>query len=119
METTGKYIGVPKTRYDFTLKLIKTQSTNRGFFVHTFEDRQQNQFICFADKEHIDIERLKLIEGDVFQCRATVNRHSINDFKVEIPIKQTVLNRVKYTKYLGNNDTNNTTISETPEEVST
>ena len=35
-------------------------------------------------------------------CRATVNRHSINDFDPTYKIRQTVLNRIKYNKYLGN-----------------
>ena len=33
----------------------------------------------------------KLVEGDCFTCKASVLRHSINDFKVEIPFKDSFI----------------------------
>ena len=59
--------------------------------------------MCFSDNERIYLDQEhKLIGGDCFTCRATVNRHSVNDFEPTKQFKQTVLNRIKYNKYLGN-----------------
>ena len=105
-EPTGSYVGTLKTRYDMVLKLISVRDTSRGFWVHTFQDRAGNQLMSFSNRRSIVIDSvdgaITLIQGDCFTCRATVNRHSVNDFNPEKKIKQTVINRIKYNKYLGN-----------------
>lgn len=104
-EPTGSFVGEVKKRYDMTLKYLNGKSTSRGFFIHNFVDRNGNSLMCFSDYEKIKLherEVLNLEEGDCFTCRATVNRHSVNDFDPTNKYKQTVLNRIKYNKYLGN-----------------
>lgn len=116
VEPIGNYIGNIKQRYDMTLKYISTNNTSRGYYVHNFEDRKGNSLICFSDNERIEIigAQLGLEEGDCFTCKATVNRHTVNRFSISkgsfpgigshsiIPTKQTVINRIKYKRYLGN-----------------
>lgn len=104
---SGNFVGKEKQRYDMTLKYVSRKDTSRGFFVHNFIDRQGNQLMSFSDNRYLYIEGIDtpdtmIKKDDVFTCRATVNRHSINDFDPANKIKQTVLNRIKYNKYLGN-----------------
>ena len=100
---SGNFVGKEKQRYDMTLKYVSRKDTSRGFYVHNFVDRQGNQLMSFSDNRYLYHWDDGIIEkGDVFTCRATVNRHSINDFDPANKIKQTVLNRIKYNKYLGN-----------------
>ena len=112
----GNFVGKEKQRYDMTLKYISGKSTSRGFYIHTFTDRNGNSLMCFSDYRRIEIQDdtveskadvvyRSLEEGDCFTCRATVNRHSVNDFDPTNKFKQTVLNRIKYNKYLGNKQT--------------
>ena len=108
-EPTGSFVGEVKKRYDMTLKYLNSKSTSRGFYIHTFTDRNDNNLMCFSDHEKIKLQKdnaaakwFSLEEGDCFTCRATVNRHSVNDFDPTNKYKQTVLNRIKYNKYLGN-----------------
>jgi len=102
-EPTGSFVGEVKKRYDMTLKYLNGKSTSRGFYIHTFTDRNDNNLMCFSDNERIYLDQEhKLVSGDCFTCRATVNRHSVNDFDPTNKYKQTVLNRIKYNKYLGN-----------------
>ena len=112
----GNFVGKEKQRYDMTLKYISGKSTSRGFYIHTFTDRNGNSLMCFSDYKTIEIQDFvtdskadlvyhSLVEGDCFTCRATVNRHSVNDFDPTNKFKQTVLNRIKYNKYLGNKQT--------------
>ena len=105
----GNFVGKEKQRYDMTLKYLNGKSTSRGFFIHNFVDRNGNSLMCFSDNERLKLQEdnaaakwFSLEEGDVFTCRATVNRHSVNDFDPTNKFKQTVLNRIKYNKYLGN-----------------
>ena len=103
----GNFVGKEKQRYDMTLKYISGKSTSRGFYIHTFTDRNGNSLMCFSDNRYLYIEGIDtpdtmIKKDDVFNCRDKVNRHSINDFDPANKIKQTVLNRIKYNKYLGN-----------------
>ena len=108
----GVYVGTEKKRYDMTLKYMGNYETRRGFTVHNFMNKEGAQLMCFADITQIRVDHdftkgpdgapHILSEGDVFTCRATVNRHSINDFDPNNKFKQTVLNRIKYKKYIGN-----------------
>jgi glyoxylate utilization-related uncharacterized protein len=100
---SGSYVGKEKQRYDMTLKYISWSATSRGFYIHQFVDKHGNSLMCFADSQRIYLgQEHKLVDGDCFTCRATVNRHSINAFDPTNKFKQTVLNRIKYNKYLGN-----------------
>ena len=100
---SGNFVGKEKQRYDMTLKYVSRKDTSRGFYVHNFIDRQGNQLMSFSDNRYLyHADECMIDKGDVFTCRATVNRHSINDFDPANKIKQTVLNRIKYNKYLGN-----------------
>lgn len=107
-EPNGYYVGKEKQRYNMTLKYLSTNGTSRGYFIHNFTDKEGNSLMCFSDNEKIRIQEPSVIEGfvlsegDVFTCRATVNRHSISSFDPTYKVKQTVLNRIKYYKYLGN-----------------
>ena len=68
-------------------------------FSNTSQLRIDHDFVKGPDNSlHI------LSHGDCFTCRATVNRHSINDYDHSNKIKQTVLNRIKYNKYIGNKE---------------
>ncbi len=99
----GNFVGKEKQRYDMTLKYISWSATSRGFYIHQFVDKHGNSLMCFADSQRISLgQEHKLVYGDCFTCRATVNRHSVNDFDPTNKFKQTVLNRIKYNKYLGN-----------------
>ncbi len=104
----GVYVGKEKKRYDMTLKYMGNYETRRGFTVHNFMSKEGAQLMCFSDMTQIRVPFIKngdlhiLSEGDIFTCRATVNRHSINDFDPNNKFKQTVLNRIKYNNYLGN-----------------
>ena len=112
-EPTGSFVGKEKQRYDMTLKYVSGKGTSRGFYIHNFVDREDNNLMCFSDHEKLqildnktetkaDVVYRSLREGDCFTCRATVNRHSVNDFDPTNKFKQTVLNRIKYQRYLGN-----------------
>jgi hypothetical protein len=90
-----------------TLKYVSRKSTSRGFYIHNFVDREDNSLMCFSNNRYLYIEGTDtpdtmIKKGDCIACRATVNRHSINDFDPTNKIKQTILNRIKYNKYLGN-----------------
>ena len=103
-EPMGSYVGTLKTRYDMVLKFISVRDTSRGFWVQTFQDKTGNQLMTFSDTRNILLDGLSpqtITEGDCFTCRATVNRHSVNDFDPLNKVKQTVINRIKYNKYLG------------------
>ena len=106
-EPTGQFVGKVKQRYDFILKYVSTNGTQRGFYVHKFIDRNENKFSMFSDNRQLFTEGedwKSLEEGDVFKMRATVNRHSINDFPAgqSGPSRETVLNRPKINEFLGN-----------------
>jgi|TARA_B110000285_G_scaffold181714_1_gene205189 hypothetical protein len=102
---SGNYVGTLKERYDMTLKYTGTKSTTRGFYIHNFIDKFNNNLMTFAQEGHIDnmysTNGMKLKPGECFTCRATVNRHSINEYDPTNKVKQTVINRVKYNKFLG------------------
>jgi len=99
----GNFVGKEKQRYNMTLKYVSGKRTSRGFYIHNFIDKEGNSLMTFASSRVTEFSpELILGEGDCFTCRATVNRHSINDFDPTNKIKQTVLNRIKYNKYLGN-----------------
>ena len=103
-EPMGSYVGTLKTRYDMVLKFISVRDTSRGFWVQTFQDKAGNQLMAFSDTRNILLDGLApqtISKGDCFTCRATVNRHSVNDFDPLNKVKQTVINRIKYNKYLG------------------
>ena len=103
-EPTGSYVGTLKKRYDMVLKFISVRDTSRGFWVQTFQDKAGNQLMAFSNRRNILLNELSpqsITEGDCFTCRATVNRHSVNDFDPLNKVKQTVINRIKYNKYLG------------------
>ena len=122
-EIEGHWVGQEKSRYDFTLKLLETKTTTRGYMVYRMKDRYGNQFIAFDGREQWEIEqenidsfgvpidpdqgetfRYTLENNDCFTCKATVNRHDIANFKYGSPdskYKQTVLNRIKLNKYIG------------------
>ena len=103
-EPMGSYVGTLKTRYDMVLKFISVRDTSRGFWVQTFQDKTGNQLMTFSDTRNILLDGLSpqtITEGDCFTCRATVNRHSVNDFDPLNKVKQTVINRIKYHRYLG------------------
>ena len=122
-EIEGHWVGQEKSRYDFTLKLLETKTTTRGYMVYRMKDRYGNQFIAFDGREQWEIEeknadsfgvpidpdegeiiRHTLEKGDCFTCKATVNRHDIANFKYGSPdskYKQTVLNRIKLNKFIG------------------
>jgi len=106
-EPKGSYVGTLKTRYDMVLKFISVKDTSRGFYIQNFLDKSGNHLISFSDNKSIviddpSVQFVEIREGDCFTCRATVNRHSINNFNPENKFKQTIINRVKYNKYLGN-----------------
>lgn len=103
---SGAYVGVEKTRYDMTLKFKGTRKTSRGFVIHNFVDKEGNFLMTFANEQLI-IEDHSIEIGDCFTCKATVNRHSLNEFDPSNKFKQTVLNRIKYNKYLGNKENAN------------
>ncbi|MDB4403142.1 hypothetical protein N9159_00715 [bacterium] len=107
-EPTGTYVGTLKKRYDMVLKFVDTKTTNRGFYIHNFVDREGNNLMCFSNDDILYLEhdfasneKHILSNDDCFSCRATVNRHTVNIY-TDTPFKQTVLNRIKYNKYLGN-----------------
>ena len=65
--------------------------------------KEGNSLMTFASSRVTEFSpELILSEGDCFTCRATVNRHTVNDFDPSNKFKQTVLNRIKYKQYLGN-----------------
>ena len=113
----GNWVGIEKIRYDFVLKYLSGHSTSRGYYVHSFKDRNDNRFLSFLDCETITIpfskedilddnkytDDHKISAGDCFSCKATVNRHGVNTYKssVQNPFKETVLNRVKFKHWLG------------------
>jgi len=114
-EPIGSYVGTEKKRYDMTLKYSTGFTSKRGFTVHNFTNKQGQSLMCFSNDSQIRVE-VELVggnpradmglhilsEGDCFTCRATVNRHTVNDFNPSHKFKQTVLNRIKYNKYIGN-----------------
>ena len=122
VEPEGHWVGKEKTRYDLVLKYLSGNVTTRGYCVHNFVDKNGARFLAFQDVKYIVIEednvdsfgapidpdigekiRHELVTGDCFTCKATVNRHSINNYKYgsNEPFKETVLNRIKFKKYLG------------------
>ena len=114
MEAENHWVGKEKQRYDFVFKYLGGNDTRRGYSVHKFEDRKNRRFLVYSDYKPDEIEvewpnsplPKKLVEGDCFTCKATVLRHDINNFKVKIPFKETVLNRIKFGEYLGRNSGN-------------
>ena len=104
----GNWVGKEKTRYDFVLKYLSGHSTSRGYYVHSFQDRNYNRFLAFLDCETISIgpDCEPLAIGDCFSCKATVNRHGVNTYKssVQNSFKETVLNRIKFKDLLGPSD---------------
>ena len=114
-EPNGSYVGTEKKRYDMTLKYISGRTSQRGFTVHNFTNKEGQSLMCFSNDSQIRVE-VELVggnpradmglhilgEGDCFTCRATVNRHTVNDFDPSNKFKQTVLNRIKYFYYIGN-----------------
>ena len=99
----GAWVGQEKTRYDFGLIYLSGHSTSRGYSVHNFVDKTGARFLAFIDLEYIRVDDHELKNGDCFTCKATVNRHSINTYKYgkQEPYKETVLNRMKFSKYIG------------------
>ena len=100
-EANGHFVGKEKQRYDMTLKFVETKLTSRGFYIHNFTDKHGNSLMSFGQQK-VYLDNRLIVKGDCFTCRATVNRHSTNDFDPLNKIKQTVLNRIKYDKYIGN-----------------
>ena len=103
-DLVGNWVGEEKTRYDFVLKYLSGRATSRGYFVHSFKDRNDNRFLSFLDCETITFaDGVKVSIGDCFTCKATVNRHGTNTFKYgsQDPFKETVLNRIKFKSWLG------------------
>jgi|TARA_B110001454_G_scaffold192286_1_gene192500 hypothetical protein len=102
-EPEGRWVGKEKTRYNFVLKYLSVNETTRGYCVHNFVDKDGARFLAFQDVKNIVIEEHELINGDCFTCKATVNRHSINNYKYgsQEPFKETVLNRIKFNEWLG------------------
>ena len=103
VEPEGHWVGKEKGRYDFVLKYLSGNTTTRGYCVHNFIDKNGARFLAFQDVETIRINEHELTTGDCFTCIATVNRHGINNYKYgsQEPFKETVLNRIKYSKYIG------------------
>ena len=122
VEPEGHWVGKEKTRYDLVLKYLSGNKTTRGYCVHNFVDKNGARFLAFQDVKYIVIEekninsfgapidpdsgeiiKHELVTGDCFTCKATVNRHGINNYKYggKEPFKETVLNRIKFKKYLG------------------
>jgi hypothetical protein len=99
----GHWVGQEKKRYDFVLKYLTGHSTSRGYSVHTFIDKKGARFLAFLDTETLRVDDHELVNGDCFTCKATVNRHSINNYKYgdQEPYKETILNRMKFGKYIG------------------
>ena len=125
----GSWVGREKIRYNFVLKYLSGHATNRGYYVHSFQDRKGNRFLSFLDCETITIpysaddilddnkytEDHKISAGDCFSCKATVIRHGVNTFKydrqppsvrpiLQNPFKETVLNRIKFKAFIGRTD---------------
>ena len=121
-DTEGHWVGKAKERYDLVLKYLSGNTTSRGYCVHSFVDKNGARFLAFQDTIDIVIEekninsfgapidpdsgeiiKHELVTGDCFTCKATVNRHGINNYKYggKEPFKETVLNRIKFKKYLG------------------
>ena len=113
------WVGAEKERYDFVLKYIGGNVTSRGYSAHKFEDRKGRKFLAYSDfcPNEIEVSSTwsgspdgpnvhKLVPGDCFTCKATVTRHDVNDYKVDVPFRETVLNRIKYGDYLGRKDDN-------------
>jgi len=100
----GLFVGKLSKRYDMTLKYIACRPTSRGYYTLQFIDKDNNYLMCFSNTDRIETEEQerKLGMGDCFTCRATVIRHTVNDFDPTNKFKQTVINRIKYNKYLGN-----------------
>ena len=121
--TEGNWVGREKTRYNFVLKYLSGHATNRGYYVHSFQDKSGNRFLSFLDCETITIpihqtlligqktigllEDHRISAGDCFSCKATVIRHSINTFEYETTgaFKETVLNRIYFKAFIGRKDT--------------
>ena len=115
-ELEGNWVGREKTRYNFVLKYLSGHATNRGYYVHSFQDKSGNRFLSFLDCETItipnreDAEDYQISPGDCFSCKATVNRHSVNTFRCPREgsagaFKETVLNRIKFKEFIGRKDT--------------
>ena len=125
IEPEGHWVGKEKGRYNFVLKYLSGNETTRGYCVHNFVDKNGARFLAFQDVKDIVIEednidsfgvpidpdagstiKHELVNGDCFTCKATVNRHSINNYKYgsQEPFKETVLNRIKYSKYIGRSE---------------
>jgi len=114
-EAENYWVGNLKGRYDFVLKYLGGNSTSRGYTVHKFEDRKGRKFLTYNDFKPDEIEvsfpaeainRLsgesyRLKTDDCFTCKATVIRHDINNFRVDVPFKETILNRVIFNELLG------------------
>ena len=124
IEPEGNFVGRPKSRYDFVLKLTESRSTTRGYYVHKFTDRKDNHFLMFgdetlyaqkgdADGPQNQVGAHALIKGDVFKIKATINRHSINKYSPDSSYKENVINRPTFGKYLGNLNDQQTTEEET------
>ena len=123
LRTEGNWVGREKTRYNFVLKYLSGHRTNRGYYVHSFQDKSGNKFLSFLDCETITIpihqtlligqktigllEDHRISAGDCFSCKATVIRHSINTFEYETTgaFKETVLNRIYFKAFIGRKDT--------------
>ena len=110
----GSWVGREKIRYNFVLKYLSGHATNRGYYVHSFQDKSGNRFLSFLDCETITIPNREdavdylISPGDCFSCKATVNRHSVNTFRcppVADAFKETVLNRIKFKEFIGRKDT--------------
>lgn len=110
VEPEGNWVGKQKGRYNFVLKYLSGNTTTRGYCVHNFVDKNGARFLAFQDVETIRIESNddplsyhELVTGDCFTCKATVNRHGINNYKYgdKEPFKETVLNRIKYKTFIG------------------
>ena len=105
----GSWVGTEKKRYDFVLKYLSGHSTNRGYAVHNFVDKNGARYLAFLDNETLNVsdgtegQYHELVNGDCFTCKATINRHSINTYKYgkQEPYKETVLNRMKFYAFIG------------------
>ena len=85
-EAQGRYIGQPKERYEWVLKFVSSHTTSRGYYVHNYIDREGNSVIAFDDEPAPVVREsaatsFEIQEDAIFRCKATVNRHSINNFE--------------------------------------
>jgi hypothetical protein len=72
-QAKGEFVGVPKERAEFVLKLESLIPLNEGYYVgiYKFVDDKGNQVVHFASKD------APYSVGMKYKIRATVKRHSV------------------------------------------